>query len=72
MEEEFTVECGIEVQTAHLNKWKKVLKNKVHKDLVTWAISTNGEAKTGYDIKRGNDLDNYIGNYHYHKKGILK
>ena len=35
----------------------------MYEELVKWAISNNGEAKTGYDIRRGHMLDNWIGNY---------
>lgn len=72
MKNELSVEQGIEIQTFHLEKWKTVLKEEVFQDLKTWATSTNNEAKTGYDIRRGNDLDNYIGNYHHYKEGRLK
>jgi hypothetical protein len=72
MLEEFTVEQGIEVQTAHLKNWKKLLKKSVFEDLKAWATSTNNEAQDGYSIRRGNTLDNYLGNYHHYKKGKLK
>jgi hypothetical protein len=72
MKEEFTIEQGIEVQTRQLEQWEKLLKEEVYNDLKAWAVSTNSEAKTGFSIRRGNDLDNYIGNYHYYKEGRLK
>jgi hypothetical protein len=58
-----TVEGGIQIQNEHLQKWKIILKDNVYEELVKWAISNNGEAKTGYDIRRGVELDNWIGNY---------
>jgi hypothetical protein len=72
MLEDLSIEKGIEIQTSQLEKWGTLLKEEVYNDLKTWATSTNNEAKTGYNIKRGNDLDNYIGNYHYYKEGRLK
>jgi hypothetical protein len=72
MLENFTVELGIEVQTRQLKQWKKLLKKSVFEDLKIWATSTNSEAIDGTYIRRGNDLDNYIGNYHHYKSGRLK
>jgi hypothetical protein len=71
MNYELSVESGIEIQATHLEKWEQVLKSEVFEDLKAWATSTNNEAKTGYDIRRGNTLDNYIGNYQYYKEGKL-
>jgi hypothetical protein len=72
MIEYLSVEKGIDIQTSQLEKWGTLLKEEVYNDLKVWATSTNIEAKTGFDIRRGNDLDNYIGNYHHFKEGRLK
>jgi len=63
MSEKFTVEKGIEIQTEQLNGWKTVLQPKVYEALVKFATSTNNTAKSGYDVCRGTELSNYIGNY---------
>jgi hypothetical protein len=63
MNQELSVEQGIQIQNEHLQEWKIILKENVYEELVKWATSTNGEAKTGYDIRRGSKLDNWIGNY---------
>jgi hypothetical protein len=58
-----TVEGGIQIQNEHLQKWKTILKEEVYRELALWTMETNLEAKTGYDIRRGVELDNWIGNY---------
>jgi hypothetical protein len=58
-----TVEGGIQIQNEHLQKWKIILKEEVYRELALWAMEKNLEAKTGYDIRRGVELDNWIGNY---------
>jgi hypothetical protein len=63
MNQELSIEEGIQIQNEHLQEWKIILKENVYEELVKWATSTNGEAKTGYDIRRGSKLDNWIGNY---------
>jgi len=60
---EFTIEDGIEVQKDHLSRWKLVLIPEAYEALEEYALRNNGEAKTGYDIRRGSTLDNYMGNY---------
>jgi hypothetical protein len=59
----FTVEEGINIQTEHLRLWKAVLKLEVYEALEEYAKRKNNEAKTGYDVCRGSDLDFYINNY---------
>lgn len=56
----FTVDKGIEVQTKDLEKWKLVLKTKYYFELKKWATETNGQAKTGYDVRRGTDLTSFV------------
>jgi hypothetical protein len=63
MRKELSVEEGIEVQNRQLGEWKSILKDEVYEALEEYAKRTNHEAKTGYDIRRGVSLDNYIGNY---------
>jgi hypothetical protein len=60
---ELSVEEGIAIQDRHLEGWKTILKEEVYEALEEYAKRTNHEARTGYDIRRGNVLDNYIGNY---------
>jgi hypothetical protein len=59
----FTIEQGLQVQREHLNEWKQVLKEEVYNELVKWATETNGEAKTGYDIRRGSSLSTWVQNH---------
>ena len=63
MEKQFTVEQGLEIQAKQLAEWKSILKDEVYEALHEYATRNNGEAKTGYNICRGSNLDNYIGNY---------
>ena len=63
MNQELSVEKGIQIQQRHLAEWKVVLKEEVHNKLVKWATSTNGEANTGYDIRRGSTLSGWVQNY---------
>jgi hypothetical protein len=58
-----TVEQGIQIQNEQLADWKKVLKEEVYRELALWTMEKNLEANTGYDIRRGVELDNWIGNY---------
>ena len=57
-----TVEGGIQIQQEHLQQWKTVLKPEVYDKLEKWATLTNNEARTGYEIRRGSDLSNYVQN----------
>lgn len=57
-----TVEQGIKIQQEHLQQWETVLKPEVYDKLEKWATSTNNEARTGYEIRRGTDLSSYIQN----------
>jgi hypothetical protein len=62
---ELSVEKGIKIQNEHLTRWKTVLSEKVYNELVEWATSTNGEAMDGMDIRRGNDLINWVEDHSY-------
>jgi hypothetical protein len=62
-EKQFTVEQGLEVQAEQLAGWKTILIPEVYEALYEYATRHNSEAKTGWDICRGTNLDNYIGNY---------
>jgi hypothetical protein len=57
-----TVEKGIQIQQEHLQQWGTVLKQEVYDKLEKWATLTNNEARTGYEIRRGTDLGNYVEN----------
>ena len=59
----FTVEEGIKVQNKQLCQWKTVLLPEVYNNLCEYATRNNHLAKSGYDVKRGTDLDIYIANY---------
>jgi hypothetical protein len=62
---ELSVEKGIKIQNEHLARWKTVLSEKVYNELVEWATSTNGEAMDGMDIRRGDDLINWVEDHSY-------
>lgn len=62
-EKEFTVEEGIKYQMEQLALWKRILIPEVYVALEEYATRNNHEAKSGYDVRRGVDLNNYIGNY---------
>lgn len=59
----FSVEQGIKVQEEALKQWEVVLKPSVLAKLTEFARATNSKAKTGYEIRRGSDLSNFIANY---------
>lgn len=62
-----TIDCGIEIQTMQLAKWKEILKDEVYNDLVTYGTRNNSIAKSGYDICRGCDLTAFVDNWLYYK-----
>jgi hypothetical protein len=63
MEKQFEVQQGLDIQAKQLEQWKSILKDEVYEALYEYATRNNSEAKTGWDIRRGSDLSNYIGNY---------
>jgi hypothetical protein len=63
MRSEFSIQDGIRVQSEQLRLWKAILQPGVYSALEEYALRTNHEAKSGYDIKRGTTLDSYINNY---------
>lgn len=63
MEKEFTLQHGLKIQDEQLAGWKLILLPEVYEALHEYATRKNHEAKTGYDVRRGTDLDNYVGNY---------
>ena len=67
-ESRFNVDDGIYYQNKDLEKWKQVLKPKVHNELCEFAVKNNHLAKDGYEIVRGEDLNSFILNYSYNKK----
>jgi hypothetical protein len=58
-----TIEKGIQIQQQHLSEWKRVLKEDVYEKLALWTMETNLEANTGYEIRRGSDLSDWVQNY---------
>ena len=65
---DFTVEKGIDVQSADLARWKKLLNEKAYKLLVEKCRVENNDfrhQKTGYDVFRGNQIDTFVHNLHY-------
>jgi hypothetical protein len=60
---EFGIDDAIEIQREHLDQWKTILKPEVYESLEEYALRENHLAKRHQDIKRGTNLDNYIGNY---------
>ena len=58
--EDFTIEQGLQVQTIQLNKWKSLLKSKVFEKLKKEVTKDNHLAKDGFDIVRGNSIDNIL------------
>jgi hypothetical protein len=61
---DFTVEAGLNIQSAQLNRWKSILKPHLFKKLHNHFINQNSIAtyKTGYDIPRGSSIDNWVSN----------
>ena len=57
---DFTIEQGLQVQTRQLNEWKSLLKSKVFEKLKKEVIKDNHLAKDGFDIVRGNSIDNIL------------
>ena len=58
--EDFTIEQGLQVQTIQLNEWKSLLKSKVFEKLKKEVTKDNHLAKDGFDIVRGNSIDNIL------------
>ena len=59
---DFTIEQGLQVQTRQLNEWKSLLKSKVFEKLKKEVTKDNHLAKDGFDIVRGNSIDNILFN----------
>jgi hypothetical protein len=57
------VEVGIQYQQEHLADWERKLKPHVFAALKKWAESTNSSAVSGYDIRRGDQLYEFVANY---------
>lgn len=56
----FTRENGIKIQTDQLQIWESVLKEEAFIKLQKEVQSTNGEAEDGFDICRGEEIDNIL------------
>jgi hypothetical protein len=63
--DEFTKADGLKVQAAQLAEWKSVLKPAVFKALTAAVNEANAgiTSNRGSDVKRGVDLNNWVGNY---------
>lgn len=59
---DFTKEEAIEIQKEQLKKWKSILKPIPFLTLKIWCWNNNKKAKSGYDVKRGTDIDNFLHN----------
>ena len=57
-----TKEQAIAIQQKHLKLWKKRLKTKYFIKLKEWAESTNDEIENGYQIRRGQNLTEFVFN----------
>jgi uncharacterized iron-regulated protein len=64
MNNTFTIQQAIEIQTEQLLRWKKVLKDEVYQELEKWAKEGNDKILIPTSIRRGSDLTNFIENYH--------
>lgn len=61
----FTVQDGIDIQTANLAFWRAVLNDEAYNLLKMKCEAENAALPpdaTGYDVFRGQDLDNYLQN----------
>ena len=68
---DFTPENGIEIQENHLSKWQSLLKKEVYVALSIYAKKDNHLAMDGFEIKRGNDLSDFVENYLYYKSRYM-
>lgn len=59
----FTVQRALNIQADQLAGWKSVLKDEVYQNLHEYATRYNHKAETGWDVPRGTDLSNHVGNY---------
>lgn len=62
----FTVEDGLELQAAHLVFWRELLKPEIYDRLLAAVNEATRckELKSGYDVPRGQDLDQWLMNIH--------
>jgi hypothetical protein len=58
----FTKENGISIQTQHLNEWKSVLSAIAYEKLFNLVTKSNKKAYDGFDIVRGNEIDEILRN----------
>jgi hypothetical protein len=59
---QLTIDEGIMIQQIHLKEWRSVLSADAYHRLVTLATRDNNTATSGYDIVRGQMLDEIIHN----------
>ena len=62
MRSKLTVNEGIYIQQQHLKEWRSVLSADAYYKLVKIATANNHTATSGYDIVRGQMLDEIIHN----------
>lgn len=60
---EFTIEDAINIQTEQLALWEKHLVASTFNAIKARTIRDNDKARSVSDIKRGSDIDNFIGNF---------
>ncbi len=61
----FSRDDGLKVQTDQLRQWRAVLNDTAYNALVQWVEEQNKKLPkdaNGYDVTRGTDLNNFIGN----------
>ena len=57
---EFPLDEGLVIQESQLEGWKKVLLPEVFEKVKNEITKDNVSAITGYDLKRGSDIDDTI------------
>jgi hypothetical protein len=57
---DFTVKQAIEIQTRQLERWKLIIKPEIFEIIKDSITQSNIDAKTGFDVKRGSDIDDRI------------
>lgn len=57
---EFPLDQGLVIQESQLEGWKKVLLPEVFEKVKIEITKDNDRAITGYDLKRGSDIDDTI------------
>jgi hypothetical protein len=68
MNKEFNLESGIKVQKSQLEEWSYILNDFAYNELVAKCEKKNQELREkgsndGYQVFRGNEMDNFIKNF---------